>query len=202
MKFVCLDMEGVLTPELWKQVAKNLKVTELELTTRDIPDYSMLMDRRLKIMHEHGIGISALQDAVEMMQPLPGAVDFLRWLNEKFQYAIVSDTFYQIAQPLMRQLSYPLLFCNHLQVDEQGKIVGYQLRQEQQKVQVVQAVQKLNYQVFATGDSYNDLGMLRSADAAAFFCPADAARAEYPELPVANNYEELQDLLLQFQATT
>lgn len=193
MIVACLDLEGVLVPEIWINVAERTGIDALRRTTRDEPDYSVLMRQRLKILDEHGLGIAEIQEVIGTMQPLPGAADFLDWLRERYQLVILSDTFYQFAEPLMRQLAFPTLFCHNLEMNEQGRIVDFHLRLLDQKRRAVEAFHGLNLKVIAAGDSYNDTSMLLEADAGILFSPPDNVVAEFPQLPVTRDYEELRD---------
>ncbi|QPJ65959.1 MAG: bifunctional phosphoserine phosphatase/homoserine phosphotransferase ThrH [Candidatus Nitrohelix vancouverensis] len=186
----CLDLEGVLVPEVWVKFAEKTGIEELKLTTRDIPVYDDLMAGRLEILKKHNLKLDDIQNVIRDIEPLPGAKDFLDWLKTEFQVVILSDTFYQFAGPLMAQLNYPTLFCHELIIDDQGAVSGYQLRIEDGKTKAVAAFQSLNFQVIAAGDSYNDTGMLGQAEAGILFCPPDNVIAEFPQYPVTRNYEE------------
>ena len=200
MQIACLDLEGVLVPEIWINVADRTGIDALRATTRDIPDYDELMQQRLRILDEHGIGIDLIQEVIGEMGPLDGASEFLLWLKERFQVVILSDTFYDFAAPLMRQLDYPTLFCHRLSIDDSGKIADYHLRQPDQKRQSVKAFHGLNFQVIAAGDSYNDTTMLSEADAGILFRPPDNVIAEFPQFPVTRNYDEMCAAFLEAQA--
>ena len=191
MLVACLDLEGVLVPEIWINVAERTGVDALRLTTRDIADYDELMTHRLRVLDEHGITLSQIQEVIGGLGPLPGAVEFLDWLRERFQVVILSDTFYQFGMPLMAQLGHPTLLCHNLEVAD-DRIVAYHLRQADQKTKAVAAFQSLNLQVVATGDSYNDTGMLGQAEAGILFSPPDNVVAEFPQYPVARDYDELR----------
>lgn len=191
MHLTCLDLEGVLIPEIWINVAKKTKIRELELTTRDIQDYDVLMRHRLKIMKRHGIRLKDIQAVIATMKPLPGAGAFLKQLKACTQVLILSDTFYEFAAPLMKQLDYPTLFCNWLKTDRRGFVVNYYLRQRNGKEKAVRALQKTGFQVRAAGDSYNDLSMLLAADCGILFNPPPAIVREYPQLPVVRKYGPL-----------
>ncbi len=197
MIVACLDLEGVLVPEIWINVAERTGIDALRRTTRDEPDYSVLMRQRLKILDEHGLGIAQIQEVIGTMQPLPGAADFLDWLRERYQLVILSDTFYQFAEPLMRQLAFPTLFCHNLEVDEHGRIVDFHLRLADQKRRAVEAFHGLNLKVIAAGDSYNDTSMLLEADAGILFSPPDNVVAEFPQLPVTRDYRQLREAFLE-----
>jgi len=188
----CLDLEGVLLPEIWIKFAEKTGIEELKLTTRDIPDYDQLMMGRLAILKKHNLKLQDIQDVIETLSPLDGACDFLQWLKSEFQVIILSDTFYEFAQPLMKKLGYPTLFCHKLITDDAGNIVNYQLRQSDQKTKAVKALQGLNFQVVSAGDSYNDTGMLQQADAGILFCPPEKVIQEFPQFPVTRNYDEFQ----------
>ena len=193
----CLDLEGVLLPEIWIKFAEKTGIEELKLTTRDIPDYDELMRGRLSILKQKNLKIKDIQDVITTLSPLDGAVDFLNWLKSEFQVIILSDTFYQFAGPLMKQLSYPTLFCHNLIINNEGVIVDYKLRQQDQKTKAVKALQDLNLQVISAGDSYNDTGMLQQADGGILFCPPQRVIDEFPQFPVARNYEEFKQLFIE-----
>jgi len=199
-ELACLDLEGVLVPEIWINVAERTGIPDLRLTTRDIPDYDELMTRRLAILDRHGLGLPDIQDVIGAMGPLPGAADFLDWLRARFQVIILSDTFYEFAQPLMRQLGWPTLFCHSLEVDPGGRITAYRLRQRDQKREAVKAFHGLNFRVIASGDSYNDTAMLGEADAGILFRPPSNVIAEFPQYPVASEYAELEALFVKASA--
>jgi phosphoserine/homoserine phosphotransferase len=199
MEIVCLDLEGVLVPEIWINVAKKTGIDELRLTTRDISDYDVLMKKRLKILAEHKIVINDIQTVIRDMGPLQGANEFLEWLRGRSQVIILSDTFYEFAAPLMKQLGNPTLLCHKLDIDTNGNVVGYILRQKDAKRQSVKALQSLNFQVIAVGDSYNDTTMLTQADAGILFRPPDNVIKEFPEFPVTNDYESLKNELIKAQ---
>lgn len=190
---VCLDLEGVLVPEIWINVALKTGIDELKVTTREMPDYDQLMKQRIEILDRHGLKIGEIQTVIADMGPLEGAVEFLDWLKERSQVIILSDTFYQFAQPLMRQLGYPTLFCNQLDIDPQGRIVNYHMRMENPKKHAVASLKALNFFTVAAGDSYNDIGMLREADKGFFFRPPDHLPKEFPSFPVTHTYGELQE---------
>ncbi len=192
MEIACLDLEGVLVPEIWINFAERTGIEELRLTTRDIPDYDQLMTRRLAILEEHNLGLPDIQKVIGGMSPLPGAREFLDWLRERAQVVILSDTFYQFAAPLMRQLGWPTLFCHRLEIGEGGRVSNYHLRQKDQKRQAVKAFHELNFRVIAAGDSYNDTTMLSEADAGLLFRPPENVIEEFPQFPVTRTYEELQ----------
>lgn len=188
----CLDLEGVLVPEIWINVSERTGIGELSLTTRDIPDYDVLMKRRLGILDRHGLRLQDIQSVIATMTPLEGAGEFLDWLRERCQVIILSDTFYEFALPLMKQLGYPTLFCHGLEVDATGRITDYRLRQPNQKRESVMALKGLRFRVIAAGDSYNDTAMLAAADAGIFFRPPSTISREFPQFPVTHTYAELQ----------
>jgi phosphoserine/homoserine phosphotransferase len=192
MRVVCLDLEGVLVPEIWINVAEKTGIEELRLTTRDIPDYDILMRKRLGILDEHKLTLKDIQEVISSMSPLNGAGDFLEELRGDYQVIILSDTFDQFASPLMRQLRWPTLFCNTLEVDDKQRITGYRLRQQDGKRKAVEALRSLNMRIIASGDSYNDISMLTSAHAGVLFRPPKNIIAEYPEFPVTREYTELR----------
>ncbi len=191
MLVACLDLEGVLVPEIWIGVAERTGLDELRLTTRDIADYDELMAHRLRVLDAHGIGLSQIQEVIAGLTPLPGAAAFLDWLRERFQVVILSDTFYQFAMPLMAQLGHPTLLCHDLEV-EGDRITGYRLRQRDQKTKAVAALQSINLKVIATGDSYNDTGMLGQAEAGVLFSPPDTLVEQFPQYPVARDYDQMR----------
>jgi phosphoserine / homoserine phosphotransferase len=195
VQLVCLDLEGVLVPEIWIGVAERTGIEELLLTTRDISDYDVLMKRRIEILHERGVRIGDIHDVINSLEPLPGALGFLDRLRASVQVAVLSDTFYQFAEPLMRKLNWPSLYCNNLEIDAEGRITGYRLRQPDQKRQAVRAFKGLNFEVVAAGDSYNDISMLTEAHAGILFRPPEQLVAEYPQFPVTHAHEELHDAL-------
>lgn len=192
----CLDLEGVLVPEIWIAFAEKTGIEKLRLTTRDIPDYDRLMRGRLKILQEHNLSLSDIQEVIGGISPLPGAREFLAWMKTEFQVVILSDTFYEFAGPLMAQLDHPTLFCNSLVIDAENRIADYRLRQQDGKTKAVQALKSLNFKVIAAGDSYNDTGMLQEADAGILFRPPDNVIEEFPQFPVTRNYEEFRQALL------
>jgi phosphoserine/homoserine phosphotransferase len=187
----CLDLEGVLVPEIWINVAERTGIAALRRTTRDEPDYDVLMQGRIEILAKHGIGISQIQEVIGGMGPMPGAREFLDWLRERHQVVILSDTFYQFAAPLMRQLGAPTLLCHDL-VIEGDRVTGYRLRQPDAKRQVVNALRGLHFQTIAAGDSYNDTAMLAAAHAGILFMPPDNVVAEFPQFPVTRDYDALR----------
>ena len=195
MKLACLDLEGVLVPEIWINVAELTGIEDLRLTTRDIPDYDELMTRRLKVLDKHGLKLSLIQSVIDDMGPLPGAREFVDWLRERYQLIILSDTFYEFGMPLMKQLDFPTLFCHKLEIKD-DRIANYKLRQADQKRQAVIAFHALNYKVIAAGDSYNDTSMLNEADAGILFSPPQNVIDEFPQFPVTNDYDELRQAFL------
>ncbi|MFH1208838.1 MAG: bifunctional phosphoserine phosphatase/homoserine phosphotransferase ThrH [Candidatus Omnitrophota bacterium] len=194
----CLDLEGVLIPEIWINVAKKTGIKALAITTRDEPDYDKLMRYRLAILKREGIKLCDIQAVIKRMNPLPGAKEFLRKLQEKYQVIILSDTYYEFAGPMMKKLGYPTLFCNWLSTDARGFIANYYLRQKNGKKEAVRGIQSLGFRVAAAGDSYNDIAMLRTADHGILFRPPEKIVRQFPRFPVTNTYSEL---LSAFQKT-
>lgn len=192
MELACLDLEGVLIPEIWIAFAEETGIEELKATTRDIPDYDVLMKQRLRILDEHGLTLPQIQDTISRLSPLDGARDFIDWLRERFQVVILSDTFYEFAAPLMKQLGHPTLLCHKLEVNEDGRITDYTLRQRDPKRQSVRAFQLLNYRVIAAGDSYNDTSMLAQAEAGILFHAPQNVIAEFPQFPAVHNFDDLK----------
>ena len=192
MEIACLDLEGVLVPEVWIGVAERTGISELRATTRDVPDYDVLMRQRLSIIENHGLTLSDVREVIGTMEPMDGAIRFLDWLRTRFQIIILSDTFYEFSSPLMRKLGWPTLFCNHLEIDGEDRIIEYRLRQADQKRQAIQALRMLNFRTIAAGDSYNDIAMLSEADAGIFFRPPGDIAQAFPQYPVTENYEELR----------
>ena len=197
MIVACLDLEGVLVPEIWIAFAEKTGIEKLSLTTRDIPDYDELMRGRLKILNDHNLGISDIHDVIKQVSPMEGAKDFLSWLKTEFQVIILSDTFNQFAGPLMEKLDYPTLFCHDLIVDKSGRITNYKLRIRDAKTTTVKALQGLNLKVIAAGDSYNDTGMLKQAEAGIFFRAPKNVIEEFPQFPVTRNYEEFKKTFIE-----
>ena len=191
MYITCLDLEGVLVPEIWIAFAKASNIPELEKTTRDEPDYDKLMKGRLEILKEHGLGLKEIQDTIAKIDPLPGARDFLDELRSITQVIIISDTFEQFARPLMQKLGWPTIFCNSLEVSQNGEITGYKMRVENSKYTTVKALQSIGYQTIASGDSYNDLGMIQASQAGFLFKSTEQIKADHPELPAFETYGEL-----------
>ncbi len=198
MNIFCSDLEGVWVPEIWITVAKKTGIDELKLTTRDINDYNVLMERRIAILKKHNLKLKDIQDVISTIKPLEGALEMLDWIRSVAQILIVSDTFLEFAEPLMAQLRRPSLFCNQLVISEEGMVAGYNLRQKDQKREVVKALKTLNYSVIAFGDSYNDINMLREADEGILFCPPESVIKEYPHFPVVETYFDLKNLLLKY----
>jgi len=192
VELACLDLEGVLIPEIWIEFANKTGIEELKATTRDIPDYDVLMKQRLRILDEHGYKIQDIQEVIATLSPLEGAKEFIDWLRERFQVVILSDTFYQFAQPLMRQLGFPTLLCHNLITDEDGKITDYKLRQVDPKRQSIRAFQLLNYRCISAGDSYNDTTMLKQAEAGILFKSPQNVIDEFPQFPAVHEYEDLK----------
>ena len=192
MQIACLDFEGVLIPEIWIEFSQRTGIAELAKTTRDEPDYAKLMRGRIAILNREGLGLSDIQQAIDAVRPLDGAREFLDWLRGYCQVVILSDTYYQFAAPLMRQLGYPTLFCNELIVDEAGRVRDYRLRLPEQKRAAVKAFRALNFHTIAAGDSYNDTSMLAAAHAGILFRPPVNVSTEFPQFPVTQNYAELK----------
>jgi phosphoserine/homoserine phosphotransferase len=192
MQVVCLDLEGVLIPEIWIAFAERTGIPEFRRTTRDEPDYDKLMRWRLALLRQHALKLADIQDVIAGMSPLEGAKDFLDALRGRYQVIILSDTFYEFADPLMRQLGRPTLFCHRLEVDAEGFVANYKLRQPDQKRQAVNALKALNFQVIAAGDSYNDTAMLGAADAGFFIHPPQSIVAQFPQFAVNSSYAELR----------
>jgi phosphoserine/homoserine phosphotransferase len=193
----CLDLEGVLVPEIWISVAERTGIEALRRTTRDEPDYDRLMRGRLEILARHGLGLPDIQRVIRGMRPLDGAPEFLDWLRERFPVLVLSDTFYEFAEPLLAQLGRPTLFCHRLETDASGRIVGYRIRLPDQKRATVRALHQLAFEVVAAGDSYNDTAMLGEADAGILFRPPENVIREFPRFPVARDYEELRRAFLE-----
>ena len=192
MEIACLDLEGVLIPEIWIAFAEKTGIEELKLTTRDISDYDELMTHRLKILKQHNLGLNEIQEVIATLKPLDGAREFIDWLRERFQVVILSDTFYEFAQPLMRQLGFPTLLCHKLEVDENGMVTDYKLRQANPKRQSIIAFHSLYYRTIAAGDSYNDTTMLAEAHAGILFHAPDNVIAEFPQFPAVHTFEDLK----------
>ncbi len=192
MEIVCLDLEGVLVPEIWVNFAELTGIEELRVTTREVPDYDELMKFRLGVLDRHKLGIHDIQKVIATLKPLEGAVEFLAWLRSQYQLVILSDTYYEFAKPLMAQLGWPTLFCHRLEVDESGRIVDYKLRLRDHKRKAVEAFKRLNFRTIAAGDSYNDTGMLGEADTGILFCPPQNVIDEFPQFQVTRTYPELK----------
>ena len=192
----CLDLEGVLLPEIWIEFAKKTGIESLKLTTRDIPNYDELMSERINILSQNNLKLKDIEDVIYTLKPLEGANEFLKWLKTEFQVIILSDTFYQFSKPLMKQLDFPTLFCHNIITNDAGIITGYKLRQKNGKAQAVRALQGLNFDVIAAGDSYNDIGMLKQADIGILFNPPKSVINEFPQFNVTKNYNEFKNELL------
>lgn len=195
MNIVCLDLEGVLVPEIWIAFAEATGIPELKRTTRDEPDYDKLMQYRLAILEEHGLGLKEIQETIATIDPIPGAKEFLDELRSITQVIIISDTFTQFAKPLMKKLGWPTIFCNTLEVSEDGKITGYRMRCEKSKLTTVKALQSIGYETIASGDSHNDLGMIQASKAGFLFKSTEQIKADYPELPAFEEYDDLLDAI-------
>lgn len=192
MEIACLDLEGVLVPEIWIEFAKVTGIESLKATTRDIPDYDVLMKQRIRILEENNLGLKEIQDVIATLKPLEGGVEFVDWLRERFQVIILSDTFYEFSQPLMRQLGFPTLLCHRLNIDDRGRVVGYTLRQKDPKRQSVLALKTLYYRIIAAGDSYNDTTMLGEADQGILFHAPQNVIEQFPQFPAVHTYEDLK----------
>jgi phosphoserine / homoserine phosphotransferase len=192
MFVICSDLEGVFVPEVWINVAKKTGIEELRLTTRDISDYDVLMQKRLAILKQNNLKLADITAVIATMDPMDGAVEMVEWMRATTQLILLSDTFVEFAKPLMQKLGWPTLFCHSLAIDPTGAIAGYNLRQPEGKKRAVQAMQSLNYDVIAMGDSYNDIAMLKAADHGILFRPPENVIAEYPELPVTYDYQEMR----------
>ena len=196
MNIVCLDMEGVIVPEIWIAFAEKTGIAEFRRTTRDEPDYDKLMRYRIELLEKHGLGLKEIQNVIATIDPLDGAKEFLDALREKTQVVILSDTFYEFAMPLMKKLGYPSLYCNKLEVSPEGKIIGYKMRCAQSKLTTVKALQSCGFTTIAAGDSFNDLAMIRASKAGFLFRSTDAIKAANPDLPVFENYDEFLKAIL------
>jgi len=192
LEIACLDLEGVLIPEILINFAEKTGIEALRATTRDIPDYDQLMQQRLRLLDEHKLGYKEIQEVISTLEPLEGAVEFINWLKENFQVVILSDTFYEFSQPLMRQLGFPTLLCHRLEISEDGRVVDYKIRQKDPKRQSVKAFHGLKYRVIAAGDSYNDTTMLAEADQGILFMAPDNVIAEFPQFPAVHTYDDLK----------
>ena len=195
MKLICLDLEGVLVPEIWVAFAEASKIPELKKTTRDEPDYEKLMRWRLSVLKEHGLGLKEIQETIASIDPLPGAKEFLDELRSFAQVIIISDTFTEFAQPLMKKLGWPTIFCNSLVVAEDGEITDYKMRVENSKLTTVRALQSIGFETVASGDSYNDLGMILAGKSGFLFRTTEQIKADYPQIPALETYEELLNAL-------
>lgn len=196
MQVVCSDLEGVWIPEVWKNVAAKTGIEKLKLTTRDIKDYDELMQYRLRILDEEGLTLKDIQEVIATIKPMDGALEMIKWIQERTRFILVSDTFLEFAEPLMKQLDYPTLLCHSLEVDEKSRITDYKLRQPDSKRETVKAFQGLKYDVIAFGDSYNDVTMLEQAEQAFLYLPPQNVIDDFPHLPVATNYDEMKKLLI------
>jgi len=192
VEIACLDLEGVLVPEIWIAFAEKTGIEALKKTTRDEPDYDVLMRYRLDILREHGLGLNEIQEVIATLEPLPGAIEFVDWLRERFQVVILSDTFYEFASPLMKQLGYPTLLCHKLETAEDGTVIDYHLRQANPKRQAVVGFKSMYYRTIAAGDSYNDITMLAEADAGILFHAPDNVIAEFPQFPAVQSFADLK----------
>ena len=195
MKLICLDLEGVLVPEIWVAFAEASKIPELKKTTRDEPDYDKLMRWRFSVLKEHGLGLKEIQETIASIDPLPGAKEFLDELRSFAQVIIISDTFTEFAQPLMKKLGWPTIFCNSLVVAEDGEITDYKMRVENSKLTTVRALQSIGFETVASGDSYNDLGMILAGKSGFLFRTTEQIKADYPQIPALETYEELLNAL-------
>lgn len=196
MYMVCCDLEGVLVPEVWINVARWTGIDELKLTTRDISDYNALMKRRLEILKQHAITISDIQKVISLLELMPGALDFISWLHGRAQLIVVSDTFREFADPLLEKMNWPVLFCHHLTIDKDGNITDFNLRQPDAKKMVVTAMQSLNYKVIAVGDSYNDISMLRQAEHGILYKPPQNVIDDNKDIRVVNSYSQLKHTMI------
>ncbi len=192
MQLVCLDLEGVLVPEIWIEFSERTGIPELRRTTRDEPDYDKLMKFRLDLLEKHKLGLPDIQKVIADMGPLPGAKEFVAWVRQRYQLVILSDTFYEFAMPLMQQLGYPTLFCHRLEADSRGFLVNYHLRMPNQKKEAVKRFKEINFKVIAGGDSYNDTAMLAEAHAGILFHPPENVIREFPQFPVCMDYDEFK----------
>jgi len=197
LELACLDLEGVLVPEIWIAFAERTGIEALRATTRDIPDYNVLMKQRLRLLDQHGLKIGDIQEVIATLQPLPGAIEFVDWLRERFQVIILSDTFYEFSAPLMRQLHWPTLFCHRLLTDDDGRVVDYKLRQEDPKRASVKALHSLNYRVLAAGDSYNDTTMLAEADVGFLIHAPRNVIEEFPQFKAVDSLAQLKEAFVE-----
>jgi phosphoserine/homoserine phosphotransferase len=193
VEIACLDLEGVLVPEIWIAFAEKTGIEALKKTTRDEPDYDVLMRYRLDILREHGLGLNEIQDVIATLEPLPGAIEFVDWLRERFQVVILSDTFYEFASPLMKQLGYPTLLCHKLETADDGTVINYHLRQANPKRQAIVGFKSMYYRTIAAGDSYNDTTMLAEADAGILFHAPENVIAEFPQFPAVQTFADLKN---------
>lgn len=196
MELVCLDLEGVLIPEIWIAFAEKTGIESLKATTRDIPDYDVLMKQRLRILDENKLGLHEIQQVIHEMEPLPGAVEFVEWVRSEFQLIILSDTFYEFAKPFMQKLGWPTLFCHKLEVDSTGKVINYKLRQKDPKRESIKSFHALNFKCIAAGDSYNDTTMLGEADIGFLFDAPQNVIDEFPQFTAINGYDALKEQIL------
>jgi phosphoserine/homoserine phosphotransferase len=195
MYIVCSDLEGVLVPEVWINVARWTGIDELKLTTRDISDYNALMKRRLEILKQHGITINDIQKVISLLELMPGALDFINWLHGRVQMVVVSDTFREFADPLLEKMGWPVLFCHHLTIDKDGNITDFNLRQNDAKKKVVEAIQNLNFKVIAIGDSYNDISMLRKAEYGILYKPPQNVIDDNQDIRAVSSYSQLKHVV-------
>jgi phosphoserine/homoserine phosphotransferase len=198
MYTVCLDLESVLIPEIWVTIAEATGIQELQLTTRDIPNYDVLMKQRLQVLSAHNLKFNDIQKIINPIEPFDGALTFLNWLRKHFPTIILTDCFYELVTPLVEKLAYPTIFSNFLELDKRGFINNYGLRQQNGKLETLKALKNLNFQTIAIGDSYNDVDMLQEADIGIFFNPSQKVRTEFPNFPVANSYDEIKNQLIQY----
>jgi phosphoserine/homoserine phosphotransferase len=196
VEIACLDLEGVLVPEIWIDFANRTGIEELKATTRDIPDYDVLMTQRLRLLKENGLKLQDIQAVIADMSPLEGAVDFIDWLRERFQVVILSDTFYEFSAPLMKQLGYPTLFCHKLETDAEGNVVNYHIRQKDPKQQSVKAFHSLQYRIIAAGDSYNDTTMLAEAEVGILFHAPQNVKDEFPQFQSVDTFSDLKQAFI------
>jgi len=193
LELACLDLEGVLVPEIWIAVADRTGINDLRATTRDVPDYDVLMRQRLSLLEQHNLTIHDIQAVIATLEPLPDAIEFLDWLRERFQVIILSDTFYEFSEPIMRQLKWPALFCHRLIINSQGRVVDYELRQPDAKRESVRALHTLNYRIIAAGDSYNDTAMLTEAEVGILFHAPPNVIEEFPQFQAVQNFQDLKE---------
>jgi phosphoserine/homoserine phosphotransferase len=195
MYIICCDLEGVFVPEIWINVAKQTGIDELKLTTRDISNYDILMKRRLDILHQHSITLQDIQKVISLLEPLPGAIDFIDWIHKRAQLIIVSDTFREFADPLLEKMGWPVLLCHDLTTDNEGNVLRYNIRQPEAKMKTVEAFQNLNYKVIAIGDSYNDISMLRKAEVGILYNPSQNVITDNPDLKIVNSFEQVKSII-------